>query len=207
MAKTCFETNFENLHFNDRAQTDLDRNVQCDFIQEPSKITWKEYLGFDTESENIYWLTTKRDGKKALSKTEYKIKNLNINATYLKNKKKAQARALGSGGESADVIIRTNQHNNLVVRLISDTCVYYKSHLKPNGERIKLGEEVEVFCHEKIFEELLERQDIDFDPSEAKLIFGKSTKQEVTITIRSRAANALFVSLIQDPFSGLYATL
>ena len=69
------------------------------------------------------------------------------------------------------------------------------------------NEEVELFCHKKLFGELIEKQDIDFDPSESFLEFGKESDKKVTVTIGSRAAGGLFTSIVQDPYSGLYPTL
>ena len=81
-----------------------------------------------------------------------------------------------------------------------------KSHLQPNGEDMCPHAILRLFDHAQLFKDLFEKT-IEFNPSETKLVFEMESRVEITLTIRSRVAGSLFVSMVQYPFSGFYDTL
>ena len=68
------------------------------------------------------------------------------------------------------------------------------------------NKQIELYNHDQLLKDLTE-ENIDFNPSEAKLVFKMKSGEEITVSVRSRVAGCLFVSMIQYPFSGFYDTL
>ena len=69
------------------------------------------------------------------------------------------------------------------------------------------NKDVEIFSFENLYDVLVSEESISFDPSEEMLSFGDNLGNDATVTIRSKAAGGLFVSLVKYLFSGYYQTL
>ena len=177
------------------------------FDNKSKSMTWENFLGFDDGSENDYWISGKKSDNIVLKDELCNFTDKVINV-YCKPKQGCYGFLDVDKKDDADITIWINPKTKCL--FATRNChekMFYKSHLKPNGAEMEKGKEVEIFCHEKLFDTLLSQKDIDFDPSDAVLKFGDVTKEGITLTITSRASGGLFASLIRDPFSSFYQAL
>ena len=173
-------------------------------VTNTSSLTWEYLLGYTRNREYDYWISAKHKEKDVLKDDLHNMRNIKLEIEYNADRCDLKIDSV----ESPDVEIWTDPESKcLIAVLVSNASVRFQSHLVPKWTKMNRNEEVELFCHKKLFNELIEKQDIDFDPSESFLEFGKESGKKVTVTIGSRAAGGLFTSIVQDPYSGLYPTL
>ena len=204
----------------------------CTKVQESQIVEnaekWKKVIGFTHDREYDYWATVKRsdESRPMRKRRQYKLKERKLAMFYsaenndvdlFSNDDFSSPPSSSSSSESddmtaADLYLYTDvKTNSLCVERISNNAVIiqYRSHCLKKGEtgQIDYQEKANLFSFNDLFEDLYSRNDIGFDPSEAILIFKNKSGKDVCVTIRSRAANVLFVSFVEYPFSGHYQTL
>ena len=205
----------------------------CTKVQTESQIVenaekWKKVIGFTHDREYDYWATVKRsdESRPFRKRRQYKLKERMLAMFYSAENNDVELfsdddfsspPSSRSSSESddmtvADLYLYTDvKTNSLCAERVSNNAVtiQYRSHCLRKGEtgQIEYEEKANLFSFNDLFKDLYSRNDIEFDPSEATLIFKNKLGKDVCITIRSKAANVLFVSLVEYPFSGHYQTL
>ena len=195
------------------------------FLEKCDRISWQTVSGLPFGSDLNYSIKVTIDGKIIFPEKEYSFKenlekslNIVIGDKNTGSKKKKISKidcffsSSADNNNSSDIklcelCMKPSSKILYAVRKNSDVVqqASYKSHLNPNGEDMS-QDEVELFDHNQLFQDLIE-ENIDFNPSEAKLVFKMKSGEDITVTVRSRVAGCLFVSMIQYPFSGFYDTL
>ena len=177
------------------------------------KKLWEETLHSFHHSEFYEYSVTVEFADKATgsNKTKWNLENKKL---YIYNSDKNNLLPLIESSENSEnrsliVIIKTNAFTkSLLAMQTSDTDVQFISHCALNQKKgtLCLNEFVEIFNFDKLFDTIAD-YDIDFDPSEAQLRFKDNFGKIVIVTIYSKTAKSLFVSMLADPFDSHFRTL
>ena len=172
---------------------------------------WEYVLGFTDGREYSYWITAKSKDK-ILVNNDYQIDDeacIFISKSGNKSSPITCQVSLSKYNETnAALILRTNPTTKSLIAIqTGPTTVYCISHCNLAGKQMEKLQGVEIFSFENLYNVLSSEESISFDPSEAILSFGDNPGKNLTVTIRSKAAGGLFVSLVKYPFSGNYQTL
>ena len=179
------------------------------------KLPWEKATGLGNGLEYEYLITVECEEKICKLDEPFEINfNRNLFVCFASKRNKEVSpicfkRSLRRGIDSFSVKLYLEEKTKcLMAECDGDIRVDYKSHLQPKGAQMLKGAETEILCFPQLFETLtLTNGVISFDPSEAKLIFGKDSENEVVVTIRSTAASAIFVTKAKHPFSGWHQKL
>ena len=172
---------------------------------------WECVLGFTDGREYSYWIIAKTNDK-ILVNNNYQIDDeayiFISNSGNESSPITCQVSLSKYNKTNAALILRTNPTTKSLIAVQTGlTTVSCISHCNLAGKEMEKLKGVEIFSFENLYDVLTSEESISFDPSEAILGFGDNPGKNLTVTIRSKAAGGLFVSLVKYPFSGHYQTL
>ena len=151
-----------------------------------------------------YSVIVEHDQARAIKKSNWVLENssLCIYNSDIANKLPLVESSKNSKKISPIVVLRADAiTKSLLARQESDIEVDVISHCLVDQKSGKLcqNEVAEIFNFEELFNNI-SNYGVDFDPREAQLRFKDSFEKTVTVTIYSKTAKSLFVSMLADPF-------